>query len=112
MAPTPSNWSVAYGWICIESPDERNVQLRVGSNDAVRVWLNDEEVWRFNQFRLAILDDNIVGVTLKKGLNSILVKVCNRVGIWGYYFRVTDKQGHGIPDIRFVSPDGAYSQKG
>ena len=107
-----SNWSVAYGLIYIMSPDNRNVQLRIGSNESVKVWLNDREIFRFNQFpRLAILDDNIVNVTLKPGLNKVLLKVCNRVGIWGFYFRVTNDKGNGIPDIQFVPPDALEEKR-
>ena len=99
-----SNWSVAYGLLYLISPENRKVQFRIGTNEAVKVWLNDEEIWRFNSNRAAIFDDDIIKVTLQKGANKILIKVCNRVGDWGFYFRVTDEEGNGIPDIQFFSP--------
>ncbi len=99
----PYNWSVAYGVIDVQSPDKREVEFRVGSNEAVKVWLNSQEVWKLNIVRNAVIDDNIVPVTLKKGRNRILVKVCNRTGDWGYYFRITDKEGNGFPDITYSS---------
>lgn len=101
------NWSVAYGLIDLKSPGERSVQLRVGSNEALKVWLNDEEVWKFNAVRQAILDDNVIPVRLKTGRNRILVKVCNRVGEWGFYLRVTDQTGNGIPELIFENPQQA-----
>jgi hypothetical protein len=42
---------------------------------------------------------------LKKGLNRVLIKVCNRLGDWGFYFRVTDETGKGVPVVEFVSAD-------
>jgi len=99
----PYNWSVAYGLLSVQSPDRREVEFRIGSNEAVKVWLNDKIVWKLNIVRNAVIDDNVVPVTLKKGLNQILIKVCNRTGEWGYYFRITDKEGNGFSDLTYVS---------
>ena len=99
------NWSVAYGLIYANCPDAKDVQFRIGTNEAVKVWLNDQEVWKFNIVRDSVFDDDIIHVSLKPGLNKILIKVCNRVGEWGFYFRITDKEGNGVPDIQFVSPN-------
>lgn len=100
-----SDWSVVYGLIYIECPETKNVQFRLGTNESVKLWLNDEKIWRLNRLRGAIFDDDIVHATLQPGLNKILIKVCNRISEFGFYFRVTDEDGIGIPDIRFVSPD-------
>ncbi len=100
-----SRWSVAYGFIYIKSPNDQNVQFRIGSDASLKAWLNNEEVWKLNHHRNAIFDDDIIRVSLKKGLNKVLIKVCNRLGDWGFYFRVTDEEGIGIQDIEFVSPD-------
>ena len=99
-----SRWSVGYGLIYVKSPDDRHVQIRVGSDASVKIWLNDEEIWKLNEHRNAIFDDDIIRVSLKKGLNKVLIKVCNRLGDWGFYFRVTDEEGNGIGDIEFVTP--------
>ncbi len=102
---TPSNWCVAYGFSYVDSPEKKNVQIRIGSNEAVKLWLNEKLVWKFNLARDAIFDDDIAAVTLNPGLNKVLIKVCNRVDDWGFYFRITDSQGKGLPDIRFVSAE-------
>ncbi len=99
------NWSVGYGLIYVTSLDEKDVQIRMGTNDATKIWLNDELVWKFNRGRDASFDDDIIKVSLKPGLNKILIKVCNRISLWGYYFRITDGEGNGLPDIEFVSAD-------
>jgi len=99
------NWSVGYGLIYVESPEQKDVQLRVGTNDAAKIWLNDELVWKFNIGRDASFDDDIIKVTLKPGNNKILIKVCNLISLWGFYFRISDENGNGIPDLRFISAD-------
>ena len=98
-------WSVAYGLIFVYSPEDEEVQLRIGTDDGSKVWLNDREIWKFNQGGPAIFDDNRIDVRLKEGLNKILVKVCNGVGDWGYFFRITDKEGNGVSGIEFVPAD-------
>ncbi len=100
-----SYMAVAYLLIYVKSPDQRAAQLRLGPDEAVKVWLNDEEVWRMNRIRGAVIDDDIANVTLKPGLNKILVKVINRWGSWGCYFRVTDEEGKGIHGIEFIAAD-------
>jgi len=99
---TKSDWAVAYGVIHIESPEEKEVQFRTGSDEAIKIWLNGEEVWRLNRIQDAIIDDQITPVTLQPGINLVLIKICNRYRDWGFYFRVTDAQGKGIQDIRFL----------
>ena len=100
-----NRWAVAYATIQIHSPDEREVQLRFGINEAHKVWLNGEEVWRFNRIQDAVIDNHIVHVSLNPGLNEVLMKFCNLGGEWGFYFRVTDEKGYGIPEVRFVAGD-------
>ena len=99
------NWSVAYGLIYVKSNQRTEAQIRIGTNDSVKLWLNDKEVWRMNIGRDAVFDNDIVPVILEPGMNKILIKVCNRINEWGFYLRVTDKKGKGLNGIEFVSVD-------
>jgi len=99
------NWAVGYGLIYINSPDEKKVQFRFGTDDEVKIWLNDKEIWRLFQGGPAVFDDNKINVTLKKGLNKVLIKVCNSVSDYGFFFRITDEDGIGVQDIKYVSAD-------
>ncbi len=102
---TRYNWSVGYAFIMVQSPDRRRVQFRIGTNEAAKLWLNGREVWRMNLGRDAIFDNDIVEVELEPGNNPVLLKICNRINEWGFYFRVTDAEGRGLPDLRFVAAD-------
>ena len=77
----------------------------MGTNDSVKLWVNDTEVWRMNLGRDAVFDSDIANVVLEPGLNKVLIKVCNRINEWGFYFRVTDERGRGMSDIQFISAD-------
>jgi C-terminal processing protease CtpA/Prc len=98
----PNEWTVAYAATRLYSPDARNVHLRIGSDDEVKVWLNGELVLNSNVPRFAAMDQDIVHVNLRSGTNEILVKVCNRTGSWGFYMRVTDVRGQRLTDLHPV----------
>ncbi len=91
--------STAYAWATIYSPDNREVQLRFGSDDNGKVWLNGHEVITEPDGGWATLDENIVSVKLNQGKNSILVKVGNSDGSWGFFLRITDNDGKPFPDL-------------
>ena len=94
------NWKVAYAWVTVTSPDEREVQFRIGSDDQSKIWLNGKEVYAFPDYRWAQVDNETIPVTLKAGKNTILVKICNEELSWGFYFRITDADGKPIPDLK------------
>jgi tetratricopeptide (TPR) repeat protein len=108
-------WSVGYGLIYIQSPEERKVQIRLGSNEACKVWLNNKLVWQhFITSKEASLDRDLVTVLLNPGYNKLLVKITNNLLGWGYFLRVTDENGNGFPDITFHSYEeirNAYASK-
>ncbi len=97
----PHNWSVGYALTYVYSPKERAVIFKVGADDAVKVWLNDQVVIEQDLYRKAVIDQEIVPVWLGEGWNKILVKVCEKEDSWGFYFRITDLEGELIEDLEF-----------
>ena len=99
------DWGVAYAFATLVSPDERKVQLRFDSDDQGKVWLNGEEVHAHTKTYRAEIDRYIIPVTLKPGKNSILVKVCEEEGGWGFYLRITDTDGKPFDDLIINEPE-------
>lgn len=97
----PNDYAVAYGLTYAHSPRERKAQFRLGSEDGIKIWLNDMEVFRRDVSGSAEVDDDLIAVDLKKGWNKILVKVSDTWGSWGFYFRVTDLKGNPVEDLIF-----------
>jgi hypothetical protein len=97
----PDQWVAAYAWTTVTSPDTREAQLRVGSDDGIKVWLNGKEALNRNIARAASPDQNIVSVTLNEGENQLLVKVCNQEMAWGFYLRFTDSNGKALEDLEY-----------
>jgi hypothetical protein len=74
-----------YGYTVIISPDRRNVDLRVGSDDTIKVWLNGKVVHDNPVLRGSSGFQDIVPITLKPGANRLLVKVCEQGGGWSAF---------------------------
>ncbi len=61
-----------------ENSLEKTVLLGIGSDDDVKVWLNGELVHSHRVARGVDVNQDIVGVRLRKGENELLIKMCNQ----------------------------------
>ena len=68
---------IVYGSVVLDSPEEQQTTMFVGSDDAVKVWLNGEEVHRAFVARGADDYQDFFSVTLKQGRNVLLVALDN-----------------------------------
>ncbi len=69
---------VVYGSVTLNAPREQDTTMLAGSDDEVRVWLNGELVHDNPVLRGAGDYQDAFPVTLKKGVNVLLVAVSNR----------------------------------
>jgi putative membrane-bound dehydrogenase-like protein len=69
------------------SATEQKATMLLGSDDSVRVWINDKLVHENPALRSAVPDEDRVSVTLKPGWNRVLVKVVNGTADYGLYLR-------------------------
>jgi HEAT repeat protein len=98
------NTNVAlYAVAFVESPEEMDVQVRAGSDDTLSIWLNEERIHHNNVHRGVTFDEDKVDVRLQKGINSLLLKVCQGGGGWGFVARIVDKNGKPIPALKVLS---------
>jgi len=98
--------AIAYALTYINAPENMNAQLRIGSCDGVKVWLNSEQVWSNNKNRQARIDEDVVPIQLSEGRNELLLKVTNHESNdWGFYCRMTDTNGNPIPGLAYASPE-------
>ena len=84
----PNDRTVAYGLAYVHSPDDRDAVLYLGSDDGVRVWLNSQLVHDKPALRPATPDQDTIPLFLRKGWNTLLVKVEENLGGWGFYARI------------------------
>ena len=79
----------AYALINIHSPrGRRNVAMGVGSDDAVKVWLNGEVVHVNKVDRRTTGIQDLFRANLKAGDNLLMVKVSDNLWNWGMFFEV------------------------
>lgn len=83
------NYAVTY----IFSPVNKNFFLFIGSDDGIKVFFNEKQVYRFLGTRLAQPDQGEVLISVKEGWNKLLLKVENNSGVTGFYARIRDPEG-------------------
>jgi len=83
----PSHNAVGYAFTTIDSPTEQRTVLAIGSDDGIKLWLNGKLVHKKNKIRTCKRDNDKVEVGLRKGLNTILIKLTQNKMNWCFYFR-------------------------
>jgi hypothetical protein len=89
----PNEQVLAYGLAYVYSPDKRSTHILLGSDDGVRVWLNDELVHSNPAYRGHSPDQDRVKISLNPGWNKVLIKVLQGAGGWGFSLRLADIDG-------------------
>ena len=87
---TPCELVVVYAMTYMQSPKEQMLPLLLGSDDGVKVFLNGNEIYRKYVIRGAEPDQDTVSLNLRKGLNTLLLKIENNLGGFACFARVLD----------------------
>ncbi len=91
---------VAYLRNVVISDKNQDVQMQVGSNDGVKVWLNGELVHANNAARGITPGEDKINVRLKKGNNTVLIKITNAGGAWGGCARFRTVEGGKLEGLK------------
>ena len=75
----------------IHSSADQRITLSLGSDDAIKGWVNGTEVLANNVNRGVAIGQDQVVVNLNQGQNEILLKIINYGGVSGFYFALPDK---------------------
>ncbi|RMH12753.1 MAG: DUF1553 domain-containing protein, partial [Planctomycetota bacterium] len=86
------------------SPEERTVELSLGSDDAIKVFLNGKEVLSNNTRRGVAPDQERITLTLPPGESVVVVKVVNDGGPGAFYARRADEAPLRIRPVALMSP--------
>jgi hypothetical protein len=96
-------WVVAYLACYIQSEsDQANLSMKVGSEDQSKVYLNGVEIYRCENPRKYVPDQDVVtnGVALKKGSNVLVFKVVTEEDASHASLRLADAAGRPLKVIR------------
>ena len=86
----PSENGVVYASRNFKMDEDKSMKIGVGSNDGVRMWLNGKLVLDHKVLRKAEPNQEILTLRFKKGDNSVLIKIDQFGGGWGFYFSLLD----------------------
>lgn len=81
---------VAYACTYIKRAQAGRAFLAVGSDDGIKIWLNGELVHEKLEQRGVQKDQDIVEVPFREGDNTLLIKVEQGGGGWGFVLRVVE----------------------
>lgn len=95
--------SLMYATTTYQSDREQALEIRLGTPNAWKLWVNGELVFQREEYhRGTKMDQYKVPVTLKAGVNTILLKVCQneQEDSWAqryqFQLRICDSTGSGI----------------
>lgn len=92
-------FAVAYMVTFIDCAEEiKDVSIKIGSDDYAKIWVNGDEVLKYNvKCRGGAPDTNTSDTfTLKKGFNTIIFKCVQISGGWEAYARLVDSDGNRL----------------
>ncbi|MBN2377621.1 MAG: DUF1080 domain-containing protein [Sedimentisphaerales bacterium] len=95
----PGNNRIAYVYSWVQSSIQQKARLELGSDDGVKVWLNDKVVHANNIARAAIPGSDKVDVQLQKGWNKLMLKVTQNTSSWEFCLRLRDAAGNKLENI-------------
>ena len=92
-------WAVAY---VVSATEKTGLTLKMNSNDQGKVFLNGKELVKFTDARTLEKDaeDSAANVTLKKGVNILVLKVANEENNWQGSVRFLDATGKPLTDVK------------
>ncbi len=104
---------LAYAFSEFESEKAQSVELRLGSKNGWKIWVNGKFIFGRDEYhRGARLDQYSLPIQLQPGKNAILIKVCQNDVVqdwtkeWEFQLRVSDPSGKAIlASNRFPTPD-------
>jgi len=90
----------AYARTVLISDTETDAVLELGSDDGIKVWLNGRLVHSNNISRGAAVAQDKAPVRLIKGENTVMLKITQGGGDWGFCMRVANPDGSSMIGLR------------
>ncbi len=92
---------VAYARTWIHSAQQQPARLELGSDDGIKVWLNQQLVHAENVARALKPASDKVVVTLKPGWNLLLLKITQHNQGWAFCARLVKPDGSPLDGLQF-----------
>ena len=87
--------------------DVADLTLKLGSDDQVKVYLNGKPIHSNDEGRPFEKDeDSVLGLSLRRGLNVLVVKLINEEEDWAVSARFVDKDGQPVAGLKATTKRG------
>ncbi|MCM8777574.1 MAG: hypothetical protein NC905_04865 [Candidatus Omnitrophica bacterium] len=90
---------LTYAGCYIISKEDKEIKIKLGSDDGYKLWLNGEYLGGWDICRSSVKDQNVHFGVLKKGMNFLLLKISNNLSGYDFCVRITDLKDEPIKDI-------------
>ncbi|MHC4503172.1 MAG: HEAT repeat domain-containing protein, partial [Planctomycetota bacterium] len=101
----PGGNRAAYMKTHVYSSTDQDVRLEMGSDDGIKVWINDKLVHSNPAVRGIRPGEDKAKARLRRGWNKVLVKIAQGGGDWAFCLRITKPDGSVLEGLR-VNVDG------
>jgi hypothetical protein len=91
--------AIGYAVTYVTAPSDMTVKMKTGSDDQCKVWLNGKEVFKYTEPRPTEKDQDTTEVSLKKGVNVLVVKLVNEKVDWSFCVRFVDKDDKPVAGL-------------
>lgn len=91
---------LAYAACLLECQNDMDVEIRVGSDDGYKLWLDHKLIAQQHVYRAAFQDQESYPVKLSKGKHLILIKVDQDYGSFEFLMRVVTPDGQKAAGIK------------
>lgn len=91
--------AIGYAVTYVTAPADMTVRMKTGSDDQCKVWLNGKEAFKFTDARPTEKDQDTTEVSLKKGVNVLVVKLVNEKIDWSFCVRFVDKDDKPVAGL-------------
>ncbi|MFA6111145.1 MAG: hypothetical protein WDA75_20505, partial [Candidatus Latescibacterota bacterium] len=93
-----------------QAPRDQQAELWVGSDEPLTVWVNGEEVYRYQRTRQHKLPNDRPPITVRQGRNTLLVEVVQRWRDFDFSLNICEPEederfdGNRVAGLRFTTP--------
>jgi len=86
----PKDDAVAYAFAKINRTNAGKALFSLGTDEGICVWVNGKLVFEREELRSATPDEDQLELDMNAGENTLLIKVSQHSGPWGFYARVLE----------------------
>jgi len=88
---------IAYAFAYFDAPEDQTAELWIGSDEALKIYINGSEVYRYNgtrSFSESTFVNSKVEVQIKKGENRLLVKALQKFGRFDFCLNICEPESN------------------